>query len=109
TRLLFVGHSQGGVNGPMFLAADDTARGGVLSGTGADIRIALLEKTKPSPSVAQAVRLVLGLSRADFDDELDLFHPMLNLAQTLIDPTDPYLYMRAIIKEPRQGFAPKSI
>lgn len=109
TRVIFIGHSQGGVNGPMFLAADDTARGGVLSGTGADIRIALLEKTKPSPSVAQAVRLVLGLSKGDFDDELNVFHPILNLAQTLIDPTDPYLYMRNIITEPRPGFAPKSI
>lgn len=108
-RVLFVGHSQGGVNGPMFLAADDTARGGVLSGTGADIRIALLEKTKPSPSVAQAVRLVLGLSKGDFDDELNVFHPVLNLAQTLIDPTDPYVYMRNIITEPRPGFPPKSI
>ena len=32
--VLFFGHSQGGVNGPLFLAADDPARGGVLSGTG---------------------------------------------------------------------------
>jgi predicted esterase len=109
SKILFVGHSQGGVNGPMFLAADDAARGGVLSGTGADIRVALIEKTKPSPSVASAVRLLLGLSKPDYDDELNFFHPMLNLAQTLIDPTDPYLYMGRIIKNPRPGFAPKSI
>lgn len=109
SRLLFVGHSQGGVNGPMFLAADDAARGGVLSGTGADIRVALLEKTKPTPSVAQAVRLVLGLAKPEFDGELDFFHPILNLAQTLIDPTDPYVYMGLIARDPRPGFAPKSV
>lgn len=109
TKVLFVGHSQGGVNGPMFLAADDAARGGVLSGTGADIRIALLEKTKPSPSVAKAVRLILGLTAADFDTELNYFHPIINLAQTLVDPTDPYLYMSRISREPRPGFAPKSV
>lgn len=109
TRLLFVGHSQGGVNGPMFLAADDAARGGVLSGTGADLRVALLEKTKPTPSVAKAVRLILGLSSPDFDTELNYFHPVINLAQTLVDSTDPYLYMSRIARAPRQGFAPKSV
>ena len=109
SKLLFVGHSQGGVNGPMFLAADDAARGGVLSGTGADIRVALLEKTKPTPSVAKAVRLILGLIAADFDTELNYFHPAVNLAQALVDPTDPYLYMSRITRDPRQGFAPKSV
>jgi hypothetical protein len=109
TRVLFVGHSQGGVNGPMFLAADDAARGGVLSGTGADLRVALLEKTKPSPSVARVVRLMMGLTSPDFDTELNYFHPMINLAQTLVDPTDPYVYMSRIAREPRPGFAPKSV
>ena len=45
TKLIFIGHSQGGLNGPLFFAADDQARGGVLSGSGAMITVALLEKT----------------------------------------------------------------
>ncbi|MEO7327610.1 MAG: hypothetical protein ABI193_03460, partial [Minicystis sp.] len=52
TKLMFFGHSQGGLNGPLFLAADDAARGGILSGSGAFLTIALLDKTKPSPSVS---------------------------------------------------------
>jgi hypothetical protein len=103
SKLLFVGHSQGGVNGPLFLAADDQTRGGVLSGTGAMITVALLEKTQPAPSVAQAVRTLLGLDNSAYDDELNLFHPIINLAQTIVDATDPLHYMRYIIQEPRNG------
>ncbi len=108
-RLLFVGHSQGGVNGPLFLAADSKARGGVLSGTGGMITVALLEKTAPPPSVAGAVRALLGLSSHDYDDELNLFHPIINLAQMIVDATDPINYMPYIIQHPRAGFPPKSI
>ena len=103
SKLIFVGHSQGGVNGPLFLAADDSTRGGVLSGTGAMITVALLEKTQPQPSVAQAVRTLLGLDNSAYDDELNLFHPIINLAQTIVDTTDPLHYMRYIIQEPRNG------
>ncbi len=108
TKLMFVGHSQGGVNGPLFLAADDQTRGGVLSGTGAMITVALLEKTQPAPSVAGAVRTLLGLASADYDTELNLFHPVINLAQTIVDTTDPVHYMPYIISHPRHGIA-KSI
>jgi hypothetical protein len=108
TRLLFVGHSQGGVNGPLFLAADDQTRGGVLSGTGAMITVALLEKTQPAPSVAAAVRTILSLNGSQYDDELNLFHPIINLAQTIVDTTDPLHYMPYIISNPRHGIA-KSI
>ena len=67
------------------LAADDGARGrAVRNRRGHPHRAA--RKTKPS-GVAQAVRLVLGLR----GHELNVFHPILNLAQTLIDPTDQYL------------------
>ncbi len=108
TKLLFVGHSQGGVNGPLFLAADDQTRGGVLSGTGAMITVALLEKTQPAPSVAGAVRTLLDLNGADYDTELNLFHPIINLAQTIVDTTDPVHYMPYIIARPRHGLS-KSI
>ncbi|HEY1954551.1 MAG TPA: hypothetical protein VGH28_03050 [Polyangiaceae bacterium] len=103
SKLMFIGHSQGGVNGPLFLAADDATRGGVLSGTGAMITVALLEKTQPAPSVAGAVKTILGLNSPDYADELNLFHPIINLAQTIIDTTDPLHYMPYIISNPRHG------
>lgn len=109
TKVIFFGHSEGGVNGPLFLASSDAARGGVLSGTGAMITIALLEKTQPQPSVAAAVKTLLGLYHGDDGDELNVFHPVMNLAQALVDATDPVNYMPHIIQNPRVGFASKSI
>jgi hypothetical protein len=110
SKLMFFGHSQGGLNGPLFLAADDQARGAVLSGSSAVMSITLLEKTKPSPSVAGLVKTVfLGLRGEDEEAEVDVFHPALSLAQMLVDPTDPQHYARNVVLEPRMGMAPKSI
>ena len=109
SRVLFFGHSQGGQNGPLYLAIDDSARGGVLSGSGSILTITLLEKTKPTPSVAAAVRSIfLGLKQEEYE-ELNVWHPALSLAQSLVDPADPIHYVGHLIREPRPGFAPKSI
>jgi hypothetical protein len=113
TKVLFFGHSQGGLNGPLFLAADDASRGGVLSGASGGFTITLREKTMPRPSVAALVRSVfLGLEE-DEARELDDLHPALALAQMLVDPVDPLAYARDIVLEPRQTasgrFSPKSI
>jgi hypothetical protein len=107
-KILFVGHSQGGLNGPLFLAADGAARGGVLSGAGSVLSITLLEKTQPAPSIVGLVQSTLGLL-GDDAAELSVFHPAISLAQALIDVSDPLHYMRYVIREPRNGGAPKSI
>jgi hypothetical protein len=109
TKLMFFGHSQGGLNGPLYLAADDSARGGVLSGSSSLIQITLLEKTKPSPSVAALVKTVFLALNGDEGDELSVFHPALSLAQTIVDPVDPVHYARYDQRSPRPGFAAKSI
>jgi hypothetical protein len=109
TKVLFIGHSEGGLDGPLFLAADSQTLGGVLSGSGAMITVALLEKTQPTPSVSQAVKTILQLTTPDEAAELNLFHPVLNLAQAIVDATDPVHYARYIIQSPRPGFASKSI
>jgi hypothetical protein len=107
-RVLFFGHSQGGLNGPLFLAADEGSVGGVLSGSGGTLGVSLLGKTKPTPSVASLVRVVfLGLGPED--DELDSFHPAIALAQSVVDPVDPSNYARFLVREPRPGLAPKSL
>jgi hypothetical protein len=73
------------------------------------ITVALLGKTQPSPSVAQAVHALLGLVLPDTEAELNTFHPALNLAQTIIDPTDPIHYARYLVRQPRAGYGPKSV
>ena len=107
-KLGFVGHSQGGINGPIFLAIDDQARGGMLSGSASMLTITLLEKTQPI-DVPELIRTqFLGLSETEAA-EMSLFHPALSLAQTIVDPADPIHYVGSIAREPRTGFAPKSL
>lgn len=106
--LTFFGHSQGGLNGPMFLAVDDSVRGGVLSGASGMMSIALLEKTEPVDVAALVRETVLGLSD-DEADELNLFHPALSLAQNAVDPSDPVHYAPLIFSRVKSGAAPKSL
>lgn len=107
-KLLFMGHSQGGLNGPIFLGVDDQARGGILSGSGSMISISILEKTKPV-NVAGLVKMLMGLTALADQAEVDPLHPIISLIQTIVDPTDPIHYAPLIIQRPRAGFAPKSI
>ena len=107
-RVTFFGHSQGGLNGPLFLAGSDLARGAVLSGAGSDLALNLLEKTKPI-DVAAAFRLLVGLSDPDSATELNLFHPVMTLVQSIVDSADPLQYGGFIARAPRAGYMPKSI
>lgn len=109
TKLLYFGHSQGGLSGPLFLASDPAARGGVLSGSSAIFAIALTEKTKPSPSVKSLVSTVFLSLSPDEASEINLFHPAISLAQSIVDVTDTLHYGRYLLLEPREGFSPKSI
>ncbi len=108
-KILFFGHSQGSLNGPLYLAADASARGGVLSGAGSMIAVALLEKTKPQPSVAQAVKTLLQLILPEEQAELTIFHPIMSFAQALVDAVDPVNYDPYVVVRPRGTSAPKSV
>jgi hypothetical protein len=72
------------------------------------LAVALIEKTKPV-DIASFVRILLGLTSEDSAKELNVFHPAIALAQTIIDTTDPVHYGAFITTSPRPGFAPKSI
>jgi hypothetical protein len=109
TKLMFMGHSQGSLNGPLYLAADSSARGAILSGASSGVAITLLDKTSPTPAVSQLWLLALGLTHPSDVAELNLFHPMMSFAQTCMDPIDPLVYMQYLVQRPRSGHAPKSI
>jgi hypothetical protein len=107
SRLLMFGHSQGGLNGPLFLAIDNQSRGGVLSGSASMLTIALLDKIAPV-SIPNILDLLLEIAPSE-RAELNLFHPALSMAQTLVDAIDPIHYVGNIIQHPILGFPPKSI
>jgi len=108
-RIYFYGHSQGGINGPLFLAVDDHAQAGVLSGTGAVLGVAIVEKTEPVDIPALAAYL-LRLPGGDVEREgLRFDHPVVTLLQTWLEVADTANYADALFANPRPGFAPKSI
>jgi hypothetical protein len=109
TKVIFIGHSEGGTDGPLMLAADDQTLGGILSGSGAMVEVGLLYKTQPSPSLSMAMMTLLQLLTPDEQAELNLFHPVMSFVQMMGDATDPLNYARYIVQSPRPGFAPKSI
>ena len=109
SRVLFFGHSQGGLNGPLHLAADKHQLGGVFSGVGSMMTIALLDKTKPDPSVAGLFTALIGLNTTDERQEMNGFHPALMFVQNIVDVSDPIHYLPRIAERPRDGALPKSI
>lgn len=112
SKIYFYGHSQGGVNGPLFLAIDDHAQGGVLSGAGAVFVIALVDKTEPI-NIPNVIAFALGLPGAGMDpnvrEHMVYEHPLLSLLQTWVDVADTASYAHLIHRAPRPGFSPKSV
>lgn len=102
SRFYFLGHSQGGVVGPMFAAYEPALDGVVLSGAGALTVNALLEKTSPR-DVAGLVRVGLA------DPSLSRTHPVLNLAQQLADTTDGVNQARFVFSAPPPGNTARSV
>lgn len=88
-RVAYFGHSQGGMVGALAapIMAEDVVAAG-FSGTGGVLSIAVIERKDPL-DIAAAVAGVLGLSDAS---ELDTFHPVIGLVQSLGDAVDPVNY-----------------
>lgn len=112
SKIYFYGHSQGGVNGPLFLAIDDQAQGGVLSGAGAVFVIAVVDKTEPV-DISDIISLALGLPGVGMDpfvrEHMVYEHPLLALLTAWVDVADTASYAHLISTSPRAGFSPKSV
>jgi hypothetical protein len=100
TKVAFMGHSQGGLTGPGFVATEPTLRAAVLSGAGANMMLSLLGKTEPVDIPALVAALL--------QESIDEYHPFLNLVQAYLEPADPGNYARQFFREPAAG-KPKSI
>lgn len=102
-KIVYVGHSQGGVAGPMFLAFATDVKAAVLSGAGGSIVQSLLNKTQPI-NIAKGIQGMFGeLQPVSVD------HPMMHLIQTYFDRNDPANYGQMIAKEPPKDVPPKHI
>lgn len=107
-RLVFYGHSQGATHGSLVLPHMDQVSAAVLSGNGASLIHALLNKTEPV-NIKGAVPFVL----ADYDGKGELaggdMHPALTLLQQWIDPADPLNAALYIGRKPLSGKLPKHL
>jgi predicted esterase len=101
-RLAFMGHSQGGLTGPPFVAYAREIRGAVFSGAAGLLVIGLLHKTEPV-DIPGVVSTLLE------DDPIDEFHPFLNLLQGYFEAADPVNYGRLFFREPVAGVPARSI
>lgn len=104
-RIGYMGHSQGGLNGALYLAIANDVPGGMLSGAGGGLDMSVELKKEPV-DIAAPFAAVLGLTA---DDPLDRWHPALMLVETFIAPGDPVNYAPYWFARPREGYAPKSV
>lgn len=109
----FMGHSQGGLNGPIFLAIDDGARAAVLSAASSVITPSLIEKVEPLV-IPDIVVALLNLPGGDYMQAFALEgftveHPVATLLQTWLEASDASNYAHLVFSSPREGFAPKSV
>ena len=105
SRVVYMGHSQGGLNGPLFLAAEPDIKGGVLSAAGALLAISLEKKTKPI-NINELIEALVPTADAGV---LDRWHPVLAVLQQFIEPGDPANYAPFWFHEPLPGTAPRHI
>jgi hypothetical protein len=108
-NILFMGHSQGGLNGALYLALSRACRGAYLSGSAGNMLYTIVYKKSPV-NIMATIGLMLGLTATELETfDIGIFHPMVNLVQMFIDPADPVNYGRHWFAEPFDGIPPKSI
>ena len=100
-RVYFMGHSQGGLTGPSFLAHEPGVKAAVLSGAGGGAMLSLLYKEKPV-DIGYSLELAVG-------EPLDEFHPLLNLVQQMTEQADTVNYGRLFFRQALPRIPPKHI
>lgn len=100
-RVGFMGHSQGGITGSIFLGSAVDIQGAVLSAAGGGLNLVILERKDPF-DIGALVVASMGLE----EDEFDIDHPVLNVFQAFAERADPINYARRFVAEPPAGTAP---
>jgi hypothetical protein len=102
SKLMFFGHSQGGLTGPPFIAWEPAVKGAVLSGTGGVSYLGVLYKLNP----VSFKPLLESLGR---DLPMDEDNPTLGLAQMWLDRADTVNNARFMVREPQTTGGPRNI
>jgi predicted esterase len=98
TRIYFMGHSQGGTVGALFVPYEPLVRVAVFSGTGALLLESLQHKTSPTN-----LPLAMSLLLQEDLEAIRWGNPALHLFQWYFDPADAVNYGRLLVREPAAG------
>jgi|GEM_PF-1416704 len=98
-HLAFMGHSQGGLTGPL-TALSPHLSATMLSAPGGHLASSLLTKEKPADPFA--VKDLFAWVVCD-PDALDTLHPFIGLLSTFFEAADGLNYARALVAEPVAG------
>jgi len=107
-NIVFFGHSQGSTEGSLAMPYADGVKAAVLSGNGAALKYALLNKTNPV-NIAGALPFALQDPALADPNEAPELHPVLSLLQQWIDPADPLHFATSITRSPITGHTPKHV
>lgn len=102
-QIYFMGHSQGGTTGPLALPFDQTIKGSVLSGAGADIRRSLRHKTSPADVRTGFMVAVQDFQSLQGPGDVGVNHPILSLLSGYFAPVDPLNYGQYIAARQIEG------
>jgi len=101
SRIVWVGYSRGGLTGLPMLSREPGVRAVVVAGIAAHNISGILGLTYPMDAKA-FLKLALN-------EDLDLFHPMLTLFGTVLDPFDPANFLPEIFARPPTGVPSRSL
>lgn len=89
----FFGHSQGGITGALTVAVEDSIKTAILSGAGGGLAYTILLRKQIDSGYDVDIKAALEAALSlQYEDELTVFHPVITLAQLLVDVTDPLNY-----------------
>lgn len=94
-RTWFMGHSQGGLVGPVFLAFERNVNAAFLSAPGGFLIHTLLYKVEPKDPIQ--ILSIMRYLLCDEDQATNVFHPILALFQNFFDPADPVTYSPKVL------------
>jgi len=97
-----MGHSMGSWIEPLAVAFEPVFRVVLMSGAGGSWIENIMYKQKPTP-VYEAVAALLH------DNDLRADDPIMMFAQWALEPADPQVYGRAIVREPVTGAQPRQV
>lgn len=108
SRVAYLGHSQGAQYGPLVVPYEPGIGAMVLSGAGAGLVRATLDKTSPVDG-----RLGIGVALQEFTDQgvrdIRESHPALTLLQGLFGPVDPLDHAQRVLATPPAPNPPRHV